>query len=145
MRRVPGILFMAVLLLAWPLAATTGAGQATRAAQGAEPRLRADFDGDGAADLAIGPPGEGLGAGQGAAGVVHVLYGSAAGLTGPAASCGPKTPPESLASPRRAMALAGRWPAATSTATAAGTWPWGPDKRTRAAAWSTCWSAHPPG
>lgn len=82
MRRVPSILFMTVLLLAWPLAATTGAGQATRAAQGAEPRLRADFNGDGAADLAIGAPGEGLGAGQGSAGVVHVLYGSPVGLTG---------------------------------------------------------------
>jgi hypothetical protein len=81
MRRVPGILFMTVLLLAWPLAAATGATQATRAAQGAEAGLRADFNGDGAADLAIGAPGEGLGPGQAGAGVVHVLYGSTGGLT----------------------------------------------------------------
>ena len=81
MRRVPGILFMTALLLAWPLAAAMGATQATRAAQGAEAGLRADFNGDGAADLAIGAPGEGLGPGQAGAGVVHVLYGSTGGLT----------------------------------------------------------------
>ena len=81
MRRVPNILFMTALLLAWPLAAATGATQATRAAQGAGSGLRADFNGDGAADLAIGAPGEGLGPGQAGAGVVQVLYGSTGGLT----------------------------------------------------------------
>jgi hypothetical protein len=81
MRRVPGILFMTALLLAWPLAAAMGATQATRAAQGAEAGLRADFNGDGAADLAVAAPGEGLGPGQAGAGVVHVLYGSTGGLT----------------------------------------------------------------
>jgi hypothetical protein len=81
MRRAPSILFMTALLLAWPLAAATAGSQATRVAQGAEAGLRADFNGDGAADLAIGAPGESLGAGQGSAGVVHVLYGSAGGLT----------------------------------------------------------------
>ena len=81
MRRVPDILFMMALLLAWPLAAATGATQATRAAHGAGSGLRADFNGDGAADLAIGAPGESLGPGQAAAGVVHVLYGSTGGLT----------------------------------------------------------------
>jgi FG-GAP repeat protein len=39
-----------------------------------------DFNGDGFADLAIGSPGENVG-GIGDAGVVNVLYGSAAGLT----------------------------------------------------------------
>jgi hypothetical protein len=81
MRRVPGILFMTVLLLAWPLAAATGGSQAARAAPTDAAGLRADFNGDGAADLAIGAPSESLGAGQGSAGVVHVLYGSASGLT----------------------------------------------------------------
>jgi hypothetical protein len=81
MRRVPSILFLTALLLAWPLAAATGGSQTTPAAQTAEPRVRADFNGDGAADLAIGAPGESLGSGQGSAGVVHVLYGSAGGLT----------------------------------------------------------------
>ena len=81
MRRVLGILCTKALLLVWPLAVVTGAAPATRAAQGAEAGLRADFNGDGAADLAIGAPGESLGPGQGAAGVVHVLYGSTGGLT----------------------------------------------------------------
>ncbi len=40
-----------------------------------------DFDGDGIDDLAIGSPGERLGAATGA-GAVHVLYGTADGLTG---------------------------------------------------------------
>jgi disulfide bond formation protein DsbB len=38
--------------------------------------VRADFNGDGQADLAIGAPGE-----NGSRGVVHVLYGAAGGLT----------------------------------------------------------------
>ncbi len=40
----------------------------------------ADFDGDGKDDLAIGAPGEGIGA-KADAGAVNVLYGSASGLT----------------------------------------------------------------
>jgi hypothetical protein len=72
---------MTALLLAWPLAPATNGSQAMGAAPTAEPRLRADFNGDGAADLAIGAPGESLGPGQASAGVVHVLYGSAGGLT----------------------------------------------------------------
>jgi disulfide bond formation protein DsbB len=81
MRRVPGVLLAMGLFLALPLAASAGDSQATGATPGAEAGLRADFNGDGAADLAIGAPGESLGAGQGSAGVVHVLYGSASGLT----------------------------------------------------------------
>ena len=80
MRRVPSILLMTALLLAWPLAASAGVQAPGAAASTAAAGLRADFNGDGAADLAIGAPGEGL-AGQTAAGVVHVLYGSAGGLT----------------------------------------------------------------
>jgi hypothetical protein len=81
MRRVPGVLLVMGLFLASPVAASAGDVQATRAAPSAEAELRADFNGDGAADLAIGAPSESLGAGQGSAGVVHVLYGSAGGLT----------------------------------------------------------------
>jgi hypothetical protein len=81
MRRVPSILLMTALLLAWPLAASAGVQAPGAAAPTAAAGLRADFNGDGAADLAIGAPGEGLGAGQAAAGVVHALYGSAGGLT----------------------------------------------------------------
>jgi hypothetical protein len=81
MRRVPSILLVTALLLAWPLAAAVGGVQATHAATSAAPSLRADFNGDGAADLVIGVPGESLGAGQASAGVVQVLYGSGGGLT----------------------------------------------------------------
>jgi len=81
MRRVPGVLLVMGLFLASPVAASAGDVQATRAAPSAEAELRADFNGDGAADLAIGAPGESLGAGQGSAGVVQVLYGSSGGLT----------------------------------------------------------------
>jgi hypothetical protein len=80
MRRRAGVLFMTVPLLMWPLASSAGGvqGPATAAVQAS---LRADFNGDGAADLAIGAPGESLGPGQASAGVVQVLYGSAGGLT----------------------------------------------------------------
>jgi hypothetical protein len=81
MRRVPSILLMTALLLALPLAVSGRAGQATRAAPTATAGLQADFNGDGAADLVIGAPGESLAAGQASAGVVQVLYGSAGGLT----------------------------------------------------------------
>jgi hypothetical protein len=40
-----------------------------------------DLDGDGAADLAIGVPGEALGSDWNGAGLVNILYGSPAGLT----------------------------------------------------------------
>jgi hypothetical protein len=44
-------------------------------------RFLADFDGNGFRDLAVGAPGEGFGS-AGNAGAVHVIYGSANGLTG---------------------------------------------------------------
>ena len=81
MRRVPGVLLVMGLFLASPVAASAGDVQATRAAPSAEAELRADFNGDGAADLAVAAPGESLGAGQASAGVVQVLYGSSGGLT----------------------------------------------------------------
>ena len=81
MRRVPSVVLILGLFLASPVAASAGDFQGTRAATTAELRLRADFNGDGAADLAIGAPSESLGAGQASAGVVHVLYGSSGGLT----------------------------------------------------------------
>ena len=80
MRRVPGLLSVLAVLLVLPPAAPAGASQASRAAPSTPASLRADFNGDGAADLAIAAPGEGLGGASGA-GVVHVLVGSAGGLT----------------------------------------------------------------
>src|SRR6266498_2219017 len=82
MRRVVGILLLTGLLLvaAWPLPASAGGVQTTpaTASQGA---LRADFNGDGVADLAIGAPGE-----NNFSGVVHVLYGASPGRVGAAGS-----------------------------------------------------------
>ena len=77
MRRAIGILLLTglLLVLVWPLPALAGSSRATGAAA-SQVALRADFNGDGAADLAIGAPGE-----NNEAGVVHVLYGSPGGLT----------------------------------------------------------------
>src|SRR4029450_12511583 len=62
--------------------ATQALGQAAPAAPATDAgSLRADFDGDGFADLAVGAPIETVGSLSGA-GAVNVLYGSAAGLTG---------------------------------------------------------------
>src|SRR5512132_750880 len=79
MRRVAVV----VLVLAgslWPavpaLASGVVAAQTTAAGS-----LQADFNNDGAEDLAVGVPGETVNGAQ-PAGVVHVLYGSAAGVTG---------------------------------------------------------------
>ena len=74
MRRIVVVL---VLVLA---ACILPSGQGVAAVQAAPaPGLRADFNNDGAADLAIGVPFECVGAIQDA-GAVHVLYGSAGGL-----------------------------------------------------------------
>ena len=77
MRRVIGIPLLTglLLVLVWPLSALAGGLQSTGPAA-SEPALRADFNGDGAADLAIGASGE-----NSSSGVVHVLYGSGTGLT----------------------------------------------------------------
>ena len=76
MRRAIGILLLTglVLILGRPLPVLAAAVEPTGAAASGV-GLRADFNGDGAADLAIGVPLEDT-----SAGVVHVLYGSAAGL-----------------------------------------------------------------
>ena len=50
------------------------------AAPASDGSVRGDFDGDGIGDLAIGAPGEDVGA-VSDAGVAHVIYGSAGGLT----------------------------------------------------------------
>jgi FG-GAP repeat len=75
MRRAIGILLLTglLLVLALPGPAAAGGSQPTGAAASAAP-LRADFNGDGAADLAIGVPGE-----NNFSGVVQVLYGASPG------------------------------------------------------------------
>ena len=79
MRRV----IMVVLALAgcvWPITSAVAGGSTVTAAQAAG-TLQADFDNDGADDLAVGVPFEDVG-GSADAGAVSVLYGSGGGLTG---------------------------------------------------------------
>ena len=77
MRRIVVVLVVVFAGCIWP----SGQGVAAVPAAPA-PGLQADFNNDGAADLAIGVPFEWVGAVQDA-GAVHVLYGSAGGLQGP--------------------------------------------------------------
>jgi hypothetical protein len=77
-----------------------------------------DFNGDGFADLAGGASGEDVG-GVRDAGAVSVLYGATGGLTTAGGGCSPKW----VAPPRSRTGSAGRWPRATSIATASPTWP----------------------
>jgi FG-GAP repeat len=80
MRRIAVLLVLGLAVGAWPAASAVAHG--TTVAQAAPVRsLQADFDGDGADDLAIGAPLESVGSIL-AAGAVNVLYGSATGLSG---------------------------------------------------------------
>jgi hypothetical protein len=80
MRRIAAVLVLLLAVTVWPAATGLAEGSATTKAAAAE-GLRADFNNDGFADLAVGVVGENLGA-IGNAGAVNVLYGSAGGLTG---------------------------------------------------------------
>ena len=70
---------LALAATIWPAAGAQG--HTGQAASGAAASVRADFDDDGFADLAIGIPFEDVG-GIAEAGAVNVLYGTASGLTG---------------------------------------------------------------
>ena len=80
MRRIAVVLVLLLAVTVWPAATGLAEGSATTKAAAAE-GLRADFDGDGFADLAVGVSLEDVGAVVDA-GAVNVLYGSAGGLTG---------------------------------------------------------------
>ncbi|MGH9004942.1 MAG: FG-GAP repeat protein, partial [Acidimicrobiia bacterium] len=98
MRRAIGILILTGLLLVLPLPgpAAAGASQPTGATASAA-TLRADFNGDGAADLAIGVPGE-----NNFSGVVQVLYGaSPGGLTGTGTQLWSQNSPGIASAPER--------------------------------------------
>jgi hypothetical protein len=80
MRRIVVVLVLGLAVGAWPVA--SGVAHGATAAQAAPVRsLEADFNGDGADDLAVGVPLENVGS-VAAAGAVNVLYGSPAGLSG---------------------------------------------------------------
>src|SRR5918995_1288864 len=80
MRRLAAVPVLVLSAAIWPasgaLAHGSTAGQAPAPAS-----LRADFNNDGAEDLAVGVPFEGVGSIE-SAGAVNVLYGSAGGLSG---------------------------------------------------------------
>ena len=81
MRRIALVLLLVlVAAVTVPAAAGSSQGVQSTAVQQAA-GIRADFDGDGFADLAVGVPDENLGAAPNA-GAVNVLYGTASGLTG---------------------------------------------------------------
>jgi hypothetical protein len=76
-----------LLVLMLVAVSTIGWSPATALASGASgaaptsPRVQADFDGDGADDIAVGVPGESVGS-INSAGAVNVLFGSGGGLSG---------------------------------------------------------------
>jgi hypothetical protein len=78
MRRIAVVV---VLMLAGGVWTATQAAAGTSTVQAPPEGLRADFNNDGADDLAVGAPGEGVGATPGA-GAVTVIYGSGTGLSG---------------------------------------------------------------
>jgi FG-GAP repeat len=79
MRRITVMLALILVAGVWP--AAPAVGHAATAAQPTATGVQADFNNDGAADLAVGVPGEDVGS-ISDAGAVNVLYGSAAKLTG---------------------------------------------------------------
>ena len=80
MRRTVVVLVLGLVVGVWPAASGAAHGSAARQAAPAR-SLQADFNNDGADDLAVGVPLDRVGAVVGA-GAVNVLYGSASGLTG---------------------------------------------------------------
>ena len=80
MRRIAVVLVLVLVAGVWP--AASGVAHGATAAPAAPARsLQADFNNDGADDLAVGVPFENVGSIV-AAGAVNVLYGSATGLSG---------------------------------------------------------------
>jgi hypothetical protein len=79
MRRSSVVLVLVLAAIATPAGSALAHGATPGRA--AAPSVQADFDGDGAEDVAVGVPGESVGAIQ-AAGAVNVLYGSGGGLSG---------------------------------------------------------------
>jgi hypothetical protein len=81
MRRIAVVIVLVLAASVWP--AASGIAHGSTAVQAGPARsLQADFDNDGADDLAVGVPGEDIGGPPFNSGAVNVLYGSASGLTG---------------------------------------------------------------
>jgi FG-GAP repeat len=73
------LVLVAVSTIGWSPARALASGASGAAPS--SPRVRADFNGDGADDIAVGAPGESVG-NIVSAGAVNVLYGSGGGLSG---------------------------------------------------------------
>jgi hypothetical protein len=87
----------------------------------AAPRLQADFNNDGAEDLAIGAPGESVGTVE-SAGAVNVLYGTVGGgLAGPGSQLFTQDTPGVASTAESSTSSARRLHPATSTTTASPT------------------------
>ena len=138
MRRGSGVHLVVGLFLALPVAASAGDRKATRLAPSAAAGLRADFNGDGAADLVIGVPSEGLGPGQASAGVVHVLYGSASGLTAAGSQVWSQDSPGVGGVAEAGDGFGGALATGDFNADSRADLAVGSAKRTRGAAWSMC-------
>jgi hypothetical protein len=80
MRRIAIAVVLVLAAGVWP-ATQALAGSGAAQVEEPVPGLRADFNNDGADDLAVGAPGEGVGSAA-AAGAVTVIYGSPTGLSG---------------------------------------------------------------
>jgi hypothetical protein len=80
MRRVAMVIVLLLAGSVWPVAHAVAGGSTVTQATGPG-ALQADFDNDGADDLAVGVPGEDVGSSDNG-GAVNVLYGSGGGLTG---------------------------------------------------------------
>jgi FG-GAP repeat len=81
MRRIALVVVLVVVAGVWPVAGAVAHGSTATRAQ-APGSLQADFNNDGADDLAVGVPFEEQSGTAVDAGAVNVLYGSPAGLTG---------------------------------------------------------------
>src|SRR5437588_6504239 len=80
MRRIALLVSCVLVAGVMTLAATPLAGSSATAASAGAARVRADFNHDGFSDLAVGVPGQTVGA-QTLAGGVAVIFGSSTGLT----------------------------------------------------------------
>ena len=81
MRRIWVVVVLVVAASGWPVAGGVAHGSTAAPAAPAQ-SLQADFNDDGADDLAVGVPGEDIGGPPFNSGAVNVLYGSASGLSG---------------------------------------------------------------
>ena len=81
MRRLWVVVVLVVAASGWPVADGVAHGLTAAPAAPAQ-SLQADFNDDGADDLAVGVPGEDIGGPPFNSGAVNVLYGSASGLSG---------------------------------------------------------------